>query len=302
MSSSAISSMRVSSPPLPRCAGSTQPSPEAPRARRAASSQVSPARPASSTRSTRGPASFCGRAKRCTRTSSATSISRTGRVSIDETMVPKPFQELQVCPSNAGGKNWMAGTYSPRTRLMYQPMLNMCMLQTGNSDTFSRGMGYAVNWIVVEDPTMTGRPQYPVGRLDAISLDSGKVAWHYEQRAGLVSGLVSTAGGLVFARRCQSPLQGHRRRNRARAVGDDPRRTGLGPSDQFRGGRPATHRSQHRRQHAPGEDLAVPASGDQGHAGVQHAVRVPPARAVAGYFVTASRMMWSAAVHPCDGR
>ena len=123
---------------------------------------------------------------------------RTGRVNIDESMVPKPFQELRVCPSNAGGKNWMAGTYSPRTRLMYQPMLNMCMLQTGNADTFSRGMGYAVNWIVIEDPTITGRTQYPVGRVDAVSLDTGKLAWHYEQRAGLVSGLVSTAGGLVF--------------------------------------------------------------------------------------------------------
>ena len=123
---------------------------------------------------------------------------RTGRVSIDEAMVPKPFQELRVCPSNAGGKNWMAGTYSPRTRLMYQPMLNMCMLQTGNAETFTRGMGYAVNWIVIEDPTITGRAQYPVGRVDAVSLDTGKLAWHYEQRAGLVSGLVSTAGGLVF--------------------------------------------------------------------------------------------------------
>jgi alcohol dehydrogenase (cytochrome c) len=123
---------------------------------------------------------------------------RSGRVNIDESMVPKPFLELRVCPSNAGGKNWMAGTYSPRTRLMYQPMLYMCMLQTGNADTFSRGMGYAVNWIVIEDPTITGRAQYPVGRVDAVSLDTGKLAWHYEQRAGLVSGLVSTAGGLVF--------------------------------------------------------------------------------------------------------
>jgi alcohol dehydrogenase (cytochrome c) len=34
--------------------------------------------------------------------------------------------------------------------------------------------------------------------VDAVSLDTGKLAWHYEQRAGLVSGLVSTAGGLVF--------------------------------------------------------------------------------------------------------
>lgn len=126
-------------------------------------------------------------------------VADTGRVVIDQAMVPKPFQELMVCPSNAGGKNWMAGAYSPRTRLMYQPLLNMCMFQTGTTDTFRRGMGYSTSYVVVEDPTVTRPGLYPVGRLDAISLDTGRIAWHVEQRAGLVGGVVATAGGLVFA-------------------------------------------------------------------------------------------------------
>jgi len=123
----------------------------------------------------------------------------TGRVQIDEAMVPKPFQELLVCPSNAGGKNWMAGSFSPRTRLMYQPMLNTCMVQTGNEAEFKPGMGYAVSWRMVEDPTLPVSASYPVGRLAAVSLDTGVTAWQHQQRAGLVSGLVATAGGLVFA-------------------------------------------------------------------------------------------------------
>lgn len=125
-------------------------------------------------------------------------VETTGRVVIDQAMVPKPFQEMLVCPSNAGGKNWMAGAYSPRTRLMYQPMLNMCMFQTGNTDTFKRGMGYSTSYVVVEDPKVTGPGLYPVGRVDAISLDTGRTTWHVEQRAGLIGGLVATAGGLVF--------------------------------------------------------------------------------------------------------
>ncbi len=122
----------------------------------------------------------------------------TGRVTIDEAMVPQPFEELLVCPGNAGGKNWMGGAYSPRTRLMYHVMLNSCMVQRGTTDTFRRGLGYAVSWVMVEDPALAGRDPYPVGRLDAIAVDDGRGAWRHERRAGLVSGLVATAGGLVF--------------------------------------------------------------------------------------------------------
>ncbi|MFO0336928.1 MAG: PQQ-binding-like beta-propeller repeat protein [Pseudomonadota bacterium] len=122
----------------------------------------------------------------------------TGRVAIDERRVPRPFQEMFVCPGNAGGKNWMAGAYSPRTRLMYQPVLNACMLQTGTAERFAPGMGYAVNWVMVEDPALRGRDPYPVGSLLAVSPHDGRRAWRHDQRAGLVSGLIATAGGLVF--------------------------------------------------------------------------------------------------------
>jgi alcohol dehydrogenase (cytochrome c) len=37
-----------------------------------------------------------------------------------------------------------------------------------------------------------------LGRVQAISASTGKTAWKYEQRAGMMS-LMSTAGGLVFA-------------------------------------------------------------------------------------------------------
>ncbi len=161
-------------------------------------------------------------------------------------------------------------------------------------------MGYAVNWIVVEDPTVTGRPQYPVGRLDAISLDSGKVAWLRTAR-GLVSGLVSTAGGLVFAGDANRRFQGHRRRNRARAVEEIL----AAPVS----GHPISFTVAGRQHIAVAPDATRPEKTSLSlHPEIkvaqiaQHAVRVPPARAVAGYFVTASRMMWSAALHPCDGQ
>jgi alcohol dehydrogenase (cytochrome c) len=120
-----------------------------------------------------------------------------GRVQVDEARIVDPFEEILVCPSLGGGKNWPAGTYSPRTGIMYQPQQNMCVLNTGNTDSPTAEDGYALSWVVVEDPSIATTP-YPVGRIDAIDMASGRQAWHHEQRAALTGTLLSTAGGLVF--------------------------------------------------------------------------------------------------------
>ncbi len=119
-----------------------------------------------------------------------------GRVSIDERMIAEPFVEKLVCPSLGGGKDWPAGAYSPRTRLMYQPQQNMCMLLTGNTDRPTAADGYATSWIMVEDPRATPRM---IGRVDAISVETGRTAWVHEQRAGIIGSLLAIGGGVVFA-------------------------------------------------------------------------------------------------------
>jgi alcohol dehydrogenase (cytochrome c) len=121
----------------------------------------------------------------------------TGRVAINESLIAKPFQETFVCPSLGGGKNWPSGAYSPVTRVMYQPQQNMCMLLTGSTDKPTPADGYATSWIIVQDPAVKSEP-YPVGRLDAVSIESGRTLWLHQQRAGMLGSLVATAGGLVF--------------------------------------------------------------------------------------------------------
>ena len=121
----------------------------------------------------------------------------TGRVQVNENMIVGPFEEILVCPSLGGGKNWPAGTYSPRTGIMYQPQQNMCVRNRGNTDSPTAEDGYALAWTVVQDPTITATP-YPVGRIDAIDIGSGRQRWRHEQRAAMTGTLVSTAGGLVF--------------------------------------------------------------------------------------------------------
>jgi len=121
---------------------------------------------------------------------------RTGRVIINEGVVGKPFEELLVCPSLGGGKDWPAGAYDPDARVMFQPQQNMCMLLTGHTDTPTPADGYATNWIMIEDPKAKNPSR--IGRIDAVAIDTGRTVWVHERRAGMLGSLVSTAGGLVF--------------------------------------------------------------------------------------------------------
>jgi alcohol dehydrogenase (cytochrome c) len=120
-----------------------------------------------------------------------------GRVVVNEDLIVDAFEEILVCPARSGGKNWPAGAYSPLTGLMYQPQQNLCMLHTGKAAHARPEDGYASSVVFTEDPTIDDDP-YPVGRVDAVSVSTGRTAWTYQQRAGMISGLVATGGGLVF--------------------------------------------------------------------------------------------------------
>ncbi|MBM62078.1 MAG: ATP-binding protein [Acidobacteria bacterium] len=99
-------------------------------------------------------------------------------------------QEVLTCPHASGGKDWEAGAYSPRTNTMYFPLRNVCarMLAEGPESTST----YAIVW---RSQLAPGTDQ--VGTVQAISAETGSVAWIHEQRAATMS-LVATGGGLVF--------------------------------------------------------------------------------------------------------
>jgi alcohol dehydrogenase (cytochrome c) len=103
-------------------------------------------------------------------------------------------QELLICPSLTGGKNYHAGAYSPDTRLMYMPLQNICMAATSleaprNADALEL---YAIR---TRDQIAPGTQN--VGTIEAINVETGRTAWKREQRAGQTS-LMATAGGLLF--------------------------------------------------------------------------------------------------------
>jgi len=109
-----------------------------------------------------------------------------------EKMFTGPNQEILVCPSLTGGKNYHAGTYSPETKLMYMPLQNVCMTSTSTAARPSLDELYAIR---TKDQLAPGETN--VGTIEAINVENGRTAWKHEQRAGQTS-LMTTASGLLF--------------------------------------------------------------------------------------------------------
>ncbi len=104
-----------------------------------------------------------------------------------------PDQALDICPSFAGGKNWPAGAYSPKTGLMYMPLENLCSVVTSAGPKSGEGqLGMAIDYEAKMAPGETN-----VGTIQAISVKTGETVWKFQQRAGTMA-LADTGGGVLF--------------------------------------------------------------------------------------------------------
>ena len=119
----------------------------------------------------------------------------TGKVTVNETAIPDDLDDQYglVCPSAYGGKNWMPGAYSPKTNALYMPLQNTCMRPEISKENPTSLDTYGITL----DPFLAPGAN-SLGRLDAISVETGKTLWKYEQRAAMYS-VLATAGNLIFA-------------------------------------------------------------------------------------------------------
>ena len=117
-----------------------------------------------------------------------------GAVSVNpEVIFTATDQSRIICPGINGGKNWQAGAYSPLTNAMYYPLQNACMTATSQIDRPSLGSLYGFSSRNQFAPGARDR----LGAVHAISAETGKTIWKYEQRAATTS-LVATGGRLLF--------------------------------------------------------------------------------------------------------
>jgi PQQ-dependent dehydrogenase (methanol/ethanol family) len=120
---------------------------------------------------------------------------KTGAKKINPGVIPGDGNVHLVCPHSGGGRSWIPTSYNPGTKILYTPMVESCMdlipAPLGERGNLSSG----VNWHIRPRPETDGN----YGRVEALNLETKNVVWIDRQRAPQTTGVLATAGGVVFA-------------------------------------------------------------------------------------------------------
>jgi alcohol dehydrogenase (cytochrome c) len=120
---------------------------------------------------------------------------KTGEKTINPEVVVGDGKPHTICPHPGGGRNWIATSYNAATKTLYVPMIESCMdlipAPPGNRGNLTSGY----NWFIRPRPDSDGN----YGRLEAFNLETKKALWIDRQRAPQMTGVLATAGGVVFA-------------------------------------------------------------------------------------------------------
>ncbi|MEO8467671.1 MAG: PQQ-binding-like beta-propeller repeat protein [Gammaproteobacteria bacterium] len=120
---------------------------------------------------------------------------RTGAKQIDPKLVPSREKAIVVCPHAGGAKSWTPASINPQTKVMYVPLVESCMDLTPVPQDQRGGLSTGVRFSVRPRQDSDGR----YGRIQAVDLATRKTLWTERQRAPQTTGVLATAGGLVFA-------------------------------------------------------------------------------------------------------
>jgi alcohol dehydrogenase (cytochrome c) len=120
---------------------------------------------------------------------------KTGAKQIDPKLVPSREKAIVVCPHAGGAKSWIPASINPQTKVMYVPLVESCMDLTPVPQDQRGSLSTGVRWTI--RPRLDGDGRY--GRIQAVDLATRKTLWTERQRAPQTTGVLATAGGLVFA-------------------------------------------------------------------------------------------------------
>ncbi|NQV68630.1 MAG: PQQ-binding-like beta-propeller repeat protein [Pseudohongiella sp.] len=108
------------------------------------------------------------------------------------TEVPVTQEGVFVCPGVYGGVLWSGPAYYPGEKLLITPSIDYCaQFAAAEEVAFVPGQMYLGGGV---------RPdEAQTGWLTAIDVESGNVRWRYHSPKPMVSGVTTTAGGLVIS-------------------------------------------------------------------------------------------------------
>ena len=120
-------------------------------------------------------------------------------IRFSEAMVPQenmwvlPTKDgARMLPGANGGVEWSPMAVNPKTRLAYAANLHQPMTYHVEEAKYPGGK----LWLGGAFKVIPGEKQW--GRLAAVNIDTGKVAWKFDTEQPLIGGVLATAGDLVF--------------------------------------------------------------------------------------------------------
>ncbi|MEO5698165.1 MAG: PQQ-binding-like beta-propeller repeat protein [Burkholderiaceae bacterium] len=120
-------------------------------------------------------------------------------IRFSEAMVPQenmwvlPTKDgARMLPGANGGVEWSPMAVNPKLRLAYAANLHQPMTYHVEESKYPGGK----LWLGGAFKVIAGEKQF--GRLAAVNLDTGKMAWKFDTEQPLIGGVLATAGDLVF--------------------------------------------------------------------------------------------------------
>jgi alcohol dehydrogenase (cytochrome c) len=120
---------------------------------------------------------------------------KTGAKAINPDVMLGDGKPHTICPHPGGGRNWMPTSYNPEEKTLYIPMNETCMDLIPTHEGERASLSSGVRWTLRPRPGSDGK----YGRIEAVNLETKKVVWTDRQRAPRTTGVLATAGGILFA-------------------------------------------------------------------------------------------------------
>jgi lanthanide-dependent methanol dehydrogenase len=99
-----------------------------------------------------------------------------------------------ICPAALGSKDQQPAAYSPRTKLHYVPTNNVCMDYEPFKVAYTAGQPYVGSTVKMYAPP----GEEHLGNFIAWDATKGKIVWSKDERFSVWSGVVATAGDVIF--------------------------------------------------------------------------------------------------------